>query len=162
MRSICRACSHMVCRHRIGSSRLTHSSFVRLLGIDLRVIRAVSSSSSFIRYGAAWRPRGHHPAGGVPDIPNGLRPCVPLPGSSDTGDGEMMFSSCQSTDGIDGGWRRRSISGGLLFRYDPALVRLRHSVLLFAHPIRKTGRGIVVVPRPVVSVSRNYPRCSGR
>lgn len=65
MISICLACSHTICRHRIGSSRLTHLSFVRLLGIGLRVIRAVSSSSSFIRYGAAGRSRRRYPAGGV-------------------------------------------------------------------------------------------------
>lgn len=74
MISICRACSHMACRHRIGSSRLTHLSFVRLLGIGLRVIRAVPSSSSFVRYGAAGRPRRRHHAGGVLGIPRACGP----------------------------------------------------------------------------------------
>ena len=61
----------------------SHSlTLVRLLGINLRVIRAVPFSSSFIRYGAAGRSRRHHPAGGVSDIPHGLRPCVPLPAHS--------------------------------------------------------------------------------
>ena len=78
MISICRACSHIACRHRIDPSRLTHSSFVRLLEIGLRVIRAVPSSSSFAQYVAAGRSRSRHPAGGVPGIPHGLRPCVPL------------------------------------------------------------------------------------
>lgn len=78
MISICRAGSHMACRHRIGSSRLTHLSFVRLLGIGLRVVRVVSSSSSFARYGAAERSRRRHPAGGVSDIHHGLRACVHL------------------------------------------------------------------------------------
>lgn len=104
MISICLACSHTICRHRIGSSRLTHLSFVRLLGIGLRVIRAVSSSSSFIRYGAAGRSRRRHPAGGVLGVSRACGLAVLRSSSrpSDTRDGAMMFSSCQSTDGIDG------------------------------------------------------------
>ena len=61
----------------------------------------------------------------------------------------MMSPAYQSAGGIDGR-RRRSISGSLLFRYNPTLVRLRRSVLLFACPIRETGRGLFVGPRPVV------------
>lgn len=36
--------------------------------------------------------------------------------------------------------------GGLLFRYDPTIVRLRRSVLLFVCPIRETGRGLICQP----------------
>lgn len=92
---------------------------------------------------------------------NSLRSCVPLPSSSDTGDGAMMFSSCQSADGINGGLSR-SISGGLLFRYDSALVRPSRSVKLIRSSDTRNGTGDCCLPSSRCSfVSRNYPWCSG-
>ena len=70
----------------------------------------------------------------------GLRFCVLLFAQSGAGDGTMMPLAYQSADAIDGG-RRRSISGGLFFRYDSVLVRLRRSVLLFAQSGAGDGTG---------------------
>ena len=83
------------------------------------------------------------------------------PRQFDTGDVAMMFSSCQSADGIDGG-RRRSISEGrLLFRYDPVPVRpFRPASSLVRYEKRDGGLLFVLVPFFVVS--RSYLRCSGR
>ena len=122
--------------------------FVKLIVCPIRGGGAVSASSSRRRR-FRYSPR--------------LAVLRSSPRPFDTGDGAMMFSSCQATDSIDGGWRRRSISGGLLFRYDPVLVRLRRSVLLVVCPIRGTGRGLVCCPSSrCLSVSRSCRWCSER
>lgn len=145
MISICRACSHMVCRHRIDPSRLTHSSFVRLLGIGLRVIRAVPSSSSFIRYGAAGRSRGHHPAGGILGV---SRACgfafifSPIRYGR-RGDDVLVVS-------IYGRYRWRtgggSCPGVFCFRCGSILVRLCRSVLPLRSSDTRNGTGACLSP----------------
>lgn len=105
MISICLACSHMACHHRIDPSRLTHSSFVRLLKIDLRVIRAVSSSSSFIRYGRRGRSRRRHLAGVVSDIPTacGLASISTPIRYGRRGDDVLVVSICRRYQSMAGG-----------------------------------------------------------
>lgn len=130
----------------------SHSlSLVRLLEIDLQAYpcRSVLLIAHPIR-------RAGRSMAGVLGIPSaafsassGLAVLRPSLRSSDTRDGAMMSPAYQSAGGIDGR-RRRSISGGLLFRYDSVLVRLRRSAPLFAYPIRETGRGLFVGPRSVV------------
>ena len=152
MISICRACSHTICRHRIGPSRLTHSSFVRLLEIDLRVIRTVPSSSSFIRYGAAGQPRRRYPVGGVSDIPTacGLAFISPLIRYGRRGDD--VPGAYQSEDGIDVR-RQRSISGASFIPIrscsrSPTPSRPASSLIRY----EKRDGGLFVVPCPVVFI----------
>lgn len=149
MISICRACSHTICRHRIDPSRLTHSSFVRLLGIGLRVIRSVPSSSSFIRYGAAGRSRRYHPAGGISDIPRacGLTFRSPL---IRYGRRDDDIPACQSADGI-GRWRAADYARGSFISIrscsrSPTPFRPASSLARY----EKRDEGLFVVPRPVI------------
>ena len=62
-----------------------------------------------------------------------------------------MSPAYQSAGGIDSDGRRRSISGGV-FYFDTIPFSFAHAVpsCLFVCPIRETGRGLFVSPRPVV------------
>lgn len=153
MISICRACSHTICCHRIDSSRLTRSRSFDCSKSTCRLIRAVPPCL----FAHPIRRAGRSMAGvlGIPSAAfsasPGLAVLRPSLRSSDTRDGAMMSPAYQSAGGIDDGRRRRFMRrGGLLFRYDPTIVRLRRSVLLFVCPIRETGRGLFVSSRPVV------------
>lgn len=159
MISICRACSHTICRHRIGSSRLTHSSFVRLLEIGLRVIRAVPSSSSFARYVAAGRSRSRHLVGGVLGVSRACGFTSFSPAHPIRGRGDDVPRAYQSADGIDGGRAAAHVMGG-----DAVLFSLAYAVPSCSSLVRyeKRDGGLFVGPRPVVVVSRSYRRCSGR
>lgn len=92
----------------------------------------------------------------------GLRSCVPLIRQFDTAGGTMMPSSVSICERYRWQVTAFHIRGRFLFRYDPSFIRLRRSAPLFACPIRETGRGLFVVPRPVVLVSRSYRLYSGR
>lgn len=147
MISICRACSHTIYRHHaaiVPSHSLIVRSTIRnrLAGHPRRSVKlivypirgggAVSAASSRRR-----RFRYSHTACGLaflsPPIRYGRR-----------GDDVPGVSICGRYR-----WRRAAafhIGGGLLFRYDPVLVRLRRSVLLIRSYDTRNGTGLICRP----------------
>lgn len=159
MISICRACSHTICRHRIGSSRLTHSSFVRLLEIGLRVIRAVPFSSSFIRYEKRGGLGVVIPQAAFP-IFQRLAVLRPAHRQSDTEDGTMISLGVS----ICGRYRWRTEA----FHIRGSFISIRfcsRSPIPFRPALRlsdtKNGTGLILLSLvPLSVVSRSYRWCS--
>lgn len=166
MISICRACSHTICCHRIDSSRLTRSRSFDCSKSTCRLIRAVPPCL----FAHPIRRAGRSMAGvlGIPSAAfsasPGLAVLRPSLRSSDTRDGAMMSPAYQSAGGIDDGRRRR------FMRRVGSFISIR-SYYRSPTPFRpalclsdtRNGTGLICqLSSRCPSVSRSYRRCSGR
>lgn len=143
--SICRVCSHTICRHRIDQSRLTRSR-------SFDYSKSACGSSALFRQAHRLSDTGRRGGlGGI--IPQAVFSAFPrravLRLSSrpfDTGDGAMMPPAYQSAVGIDGGRAAAHVRGSFVF--DAALFSFAYAVpsCLFVRPIRETERGLVCRP----------------
>ena len=148
MISICRACSHTICRQRIGLSRLTRSR-------SFDYSKSVCGSSAPFRQARrlsdtgqrdAWR---CYLAGGIFDIPRacGLAFIFPPIRYGRRGDDATGVSICGRYR-----WRTAEAHVGGVFYFDTIPFSFTYAVPFCSSLVRyeKRDGGLFVVPRPVI------------